>query len=134
MSASAKYQISRFCKSRWSYSGRVPKKTKVWVRRCIDAAQDIQEEKSFRKYGVQIRSKANAKVIRRDMRCRQYSLAGRPMKAPMLREALWEWFVSVRGAVAARIPAKVVLLKAKQIATDMVRKCAENVALSISLP
>ena len=35
--------------------------------------------------------------------------------------ALWDWFVSVRGAVAARIPAKVVLLKAKQIATEMVK-------------
>ena len=133
LSASAKYQISRFCKSRWSYSGQVPKKTKVWVRRCIVCAKDIHEEKSFWKYGVQIRSKANAKVIRRDMRCRQYSLAGRPMKAPMLREALWEWFVSVRGVVAARIPAKVVLLKAKQIGTELVKHMQKS-GVFIDLP
>ena len=121
LSDSSKYQISRFCKSRWSYSGTVPKKTKVWVRRCIDSAKDIQEEKSFWKYGQHIRSKANAKVVRRELRSRKYSLAGRPTKAPMLRDALWEWFVSVRGAVAARIPSKVVLLKAKQVANEIVK-------------
>ena len=121
LSDSSKYQISRFCRYRWSYSGPVPKKTKVWVRRCIDSAKDIQEEKSFWKYGQQIRSKGNAKVVRRELRSRKYSLAGRPTKAPMVRDALWEWFVSVRGAVAARIPAKVVLLKAKQVANEIVK-------------
>ena len=121
LSDSSKYQISRFCKSRWSYSGPVPKKTKVWVRRCIDQAKGIQDGKSFWKYGKHVRNKMNAKVVRRDLRSRKYSLAGRPPTAPMLRDALWDWFVSVRSAVAARIPAKVVLLKAKQIATEMVK-------------
>ena len=96
LSDSSKYHLSRFCKPRWSYSGTVPKKVKVWVRRCISDAKDIQEEKSFWKYGQHVRNRVNAKVIRRELRLRKYSLAGRPAKAPMLREALWEWFVSVR--------------------------------------
>ena len=41
------------------------------------------------------------------------------MMAPMLREALFDWFLSVRASVAARIPPKLVMHKAKMIATEM---------------
>ena len=44
------------------------------------------------------------------------------MHAPMLREALFDWFCSVRASVAARIPPKLVLMKAKAFATEMLRE------------
>ena len=44
------------------------------------------------------------------------------MHAPMLREALFDWFCSVRASVAARIPPKLVLMKAKGLATEMLRE------------
>ena len=44
---------------------------------------------------------------------------GGPVLAPMLRESLFDWFLSVRASVAARISPKLVLLKAKMFATEM---------------
>ena len=41
---------------------------------------------------------------------------------PMLRETLYDWFLSVRSAVATRIPPKVVRMKADALATSLVQE------------
>ena len=57
---------------------------------------------------------ANAKLHR--LRGRQ----GRPKKAAIIGELLWEWFASIRNSIVGRIPATVVVSKAQQVCEDYV--------------
>ena len=57
---------------------------------------------------------ANAKLYR--LRGRQ----GRPKKAAIIGELLWEWFASIRNSIVGRIPATVVVSKAQQVCEDYV--------------
>lgn len=40
---------------------------------------------------------------------------GRKKKAPEVREALYEWFIDVRGVLKARLPIRFLILKAKEL-------------------
>ena len=57
---------------------------------------------------------ANAKLHR--LRGRQ----GRPKKAAIIGELLWEWFASIRNSIVGRIPSTVVVSKAQQLCEDYV--------------
>ena len=57
---------------------------------------------------------ANAKLHR--LRGRQ----GRPKKAAIIGELLWEWFASIRNSIVGRIPSTVVVNKAQQLCEDYV--------------
>ena len=50
---------------------------------------------------------------------------GRPFKAPMIREALFEWFSYLRVSTACkvRVPRKLVQLKASALAEEYTREC-----------
>ena len=110
-----------FCKELWTYSGKVPKKDKVWQRRCIAQARLIQSGVHPWKIGKAMRSRSSS-FVPRHLRARKSGLQGRLVKAAMLRESLFDWFLSIRGAVATRNPTKIVLLKAKALASDMLRE------------
>ena len=110
--------LSQYCKHKWTYDGAVPKSVKVWVRRCVDAAIEVRDHKRPWKVGPTLKRKKLG-LVPREHRSRQYGLQGRPVMAPILREALFDWFLSVRSAVATRTPPKLALLKAKAIASEM---------------
>ena len=57
------------------------------------------------------------------LRRRRRGLQGRPQKAPVVRELLFEWFSVLRNSVAARIPLKLVMVKAAQLVEDYVAEC-----------
>lgn len=46
---------------------------------------------------------------------------GRPYKAALVREGLWDWFCDIRRSVAAPLSPKLVLMKAKHLATELLR-------------
>ena len=128
-----KHKISDFCKHKWSYGRIVPKAVKVWIARCIQSAEEMTEGLRPWKAGSSLRRNKYA-LVPRQQRMRRYGLQGRPMWAPMLRETLFDWFLSVRASVKARLPAKLVLNKAKMIATEMLaemRRINEFVRLPI---
>ena len=61
-------------------------------------------------------------LVPRTYRLYRYGLQGRPAKALMLREALFDWLVSIWGlcvCVCARIHPKVVLMKGKALASEL---------------
>ena len=57
---------------------------------------------------------ANAQLHR--LRGRQ----GRPKKAAIIGELLWEWFASIRNSIVGRNPATVVVSKAQQLCEDYI--------------
>lgn len=115
---STRFRLSAFCKFKWFYAGVVPKKQKVWVSRCIRAALRVSTGIQPWKVGPALRLSKRA-LVPRSLRIRDYGRQGAPVLAPMLREALFDWFLSVRASVAARIPPKLVLMKAKCIASEL---------------
>jgi len=46
------------------------------------------------------------------------SFQGRPRKAPVLSELVFQWFVDIRGSIKGRLPTRTVLCKARQIAIE----------------
>ena len=58
---------------------------------------------------------------------------GGKRKAPWLDEALWDWFVDIRRSVASAMTPKIVILKAREIADQALRK-AKEANLHIELP
>ena len=57
---------------------------------------------------------------------RRRNTGGPKVKAGFLREALWDWFVDIRSAVACRIPPKFVLKYAQDMANEVVRDMART--------
>ena len=129
----SKLQVSNFCKHKWSHGRIVPKAVKMWVTRCIKSAEEITTGLQPWKVGTSLRRNKLA-LVPRQHRMRKYGNQGRPMWAPMLRETLFDWFLSIRASVKARLPVKLVLIKAKMIATEMLaemRRINEFVRLPI---
>ena len=129
---SSKFQLAPFCNHKWG-PGPVSKPRKMWVTRCIKAAQEVADKSRPWKVGSSVRQGQNTKICPRPFRLRQYGLQGRPVMAPMLREALFDWFCSVRASVLTRIPPKLVLLQAKAIATAMLHEMRRT-GMFVSLP
>ena len=96
----------------------MPKAQKVWVQRAIKEAMQVSTNDQPWKVGTALRLSRQA-IVPRSLRLRNYGRQGAPVLAPMLREALFDWFLCIRTCVAARIPPKLVLLKAKRIATEL---------------
>ena len=115
---STKFQLSAFCMFKWKYTGVVPKKQKMWLTRCIKAALQVSTGSQPWKVGASLRL-SKRRLVPRSLRARGYGRQGAPALAPMLRETVFDWFLSVRASVAARIPPKLVLMKAKCIATEL---------------
>ena len=124
-----RHRVSEFCKHKWTYGRVVPRAVKMWVSRCIKAGQAVSTGRQVWKTGSCVRRHKFA-LVPRPFRMRAYGLQGRPVMAPMLREALFDWFLSVRASVKARIPQRMVLSKAKAVATDLLGRCVERVPSS----
>ncbi|MCP4241726.1 MAG: hypothetical protein GY772_14295 [bacterium] len=59
-------------------------------------------------------------------RFRARGMQGRPRKAPLVRELLYDWFTSLRRSVTCRIPRKALENKAKAIVDDYIVKHARR--------
>ena len=115
---SSRRQLHAFCKHKWAYEGGVPKAVKMWLTRCIKAAQVVDTGNQPWKVGPTLQRSKFA-LVPRQHRLRMYGLQGRPVLAPMLRENLFEWFCSLRASITVRVPSKLLMLKAKCIASEM---------------
>jgi len=116
----SKDSANAFAKTLWSYpTGAVPKKDKQFLHRCRILALAVND-------GTIVSSGRANKVadlggrVKREVRCRFRGRQGRPVVAEFLDEAVWDWFVMMRSAVVARIPPKLVLMKAKAFAAEAV--------------
>ena len=70
---------------------------------------------------------ASAQRVRRFReRFRVPSKAGRPVKAGVVREELYDWFCLLKRSVQGRIPAAFVLQKACTLVEDYVLECARR--------
>ena len=114
-----------FMKSQRRYSGRVPKKDTVWLARCarLAAADD------FGQLGVVPRGACGGKRppthegrTPSHLLLRQRLRQGPPVKCPIIRELLWDWFVDIRASVASRISPRLLLAKARQLADQVLRE------------
>ena len=63
------------------------------------------------------------RVKRYTERCRVKSLAGRSVKAGMVREELYDWFCLIKRSVKGRIPPAFVLQKASTLVEEYCRVC-----------
>ena len=64
------------------------------------------------------------KSVRFGHRRRQIGTQGRPTKASLVREKLFEWFCSIRHSVKTRLPARAVLGQARILTEKYVHQCA----------
>ena len=60
------------------------------------------------------------------VRRRRKGMQGRPEKAPIIKELLFEWFSMLRNSVCARISPKFVMLKASTLVDDYVKECLKK--------
>lgn len=127
--ASAKCSLKAFSETKWLLKD-VPKKTRAFVRRCAIAAEEFKSgDKIWKTTGV----RQSGQGVARPQRLRKGGNAGRPVKAMCLREGIWDWFVSIRSAVATRIPPKLVLVKAQALASELIKEM-ERTGVWIDLP
>ena len=109
--------FSRQC---MGFVGRVPKKHKVFLARCIRAAAASRSDGGR---GPPITAQSSAKDRRPDRYLQRRRMSqGPPFKCPIVREYLWDWFVDIRRSIAGRISPKFVLKKAEQIATEVLKE------------
>ena len=104
----------------------VPKKDRVWLRRCITASRITVAEQSLGGViSVSTCGPRNRRVptsvarVLRALRQRAAGLQGASYKCPELRELLWDWFVDVRASVAGMMTPRLVLQKARDIASQL---------------
>ena len=63
---------------------------------------------------------ATRRVVRFHQRCRVKSMAGRPVKAGVVREELYDWFCLIKRSVRGRTPPAFVLQRASTLVEDYV--------------
>lgn len=101
-----------------------PKKDRTWLSAAVKLA-NARVAKSGTLHLVGERGgRAATRYTRTPERLlkRQRGMQGRPFKAGLVREGLWDWFCDVRRSVAAPLSPKFVLMKAKQLATQLLQE------------
>ena len=112
-----------FLKTRNVYVGKVPKKDRVWLARCVAMAQDGETQLRASTPGGQGGKRPASYIDRTPERflLRRRMRQGPPYKCPLIREMLWDWFVDIRASLATTISPKFVLLRARQIADSILK-------------
>jgi hypothetical protein len=99
------------------YGGQVPKKDKMWLTGCIAA---LKEHSGLSRRHVKVAGSSALRRMPTRLLSRRRIQQGPPFKCPLLRELLFDWFVDLRRSLATTISPKFVLLKARQLADDIV--------------
>ena len=109
--------VRQFCKAHLPSCAWNRQMGKRVVRAGKLAATYKDAELGKRSQGRQVvREKHVASVLRKNRRTRQ----GQPLKAIAVEEALFAWFVDIRGSVVGRLPSAVVLARARQLLMEYV--------------
>ena len=98
----------------------------VWnaqVRCRIIRCGELAKNHSGSWHGTGLHGQRKSSSRMRPLECRKniISSAGRPVKAVAVREALFAWFVDMRGSVKGRFPQKLVMLQATFLVEQYVR-------------
>ena len=101
-------ELVSYCRAKWKFEDEVPKRVRQWLSRCAAVAS--------KESGVPVASASDKHRFR--ARGRQ----GRPIMCPEIREGLFDWFIAVRGAVAARITSRFLRLKALAMREDLLQE------------
>ena len=70
-----------------------------------------------------VKEPAQKRCKRFSQRCRVKSFAGRPVKAGLVREELYDWFCLIKRSVRGRIPTAFMLQKASTLVEEYVAAC-----------
>lgn len=105
-----------FARQRWNYDA-VPDGIRQWVKRCDASARKASASLSPNG-NIQVASGYTSGRKARRARLNQ----GRPFKLGVMRSELFDWFVSVKASVSARLPAKVVKAKAKELGDECLQE------------
>ena len=106
------------------YAGAPPKKDKQW----LDRARRLAKSRLDSSHALHAATERGGRPPRRFSRTPENLLKrmrlrqGRPYKAALVREGLWDWFCDVRRSVAAQLSPKFVLMKAKALATELLQQ------------
>lgn len=109
--------------TRRRYEGEVPKRERVWLADCVHMAEKMRQEwggiapraRGGRKPTIAGRKLLDGHLLRRRLG------QGRPQKCSLVSEFLWDWFVDVRASVSAKVSPRFVLMKARQIAGEILK-------------
>lgn len=104
-----------------AYRGLVPKVDRVWLASCLKLVQEEDKHTHALSVGRHGGAKPTSAVSRTPVSAlqRRRITQGPPYKCPVIREQLWDWFVDIRASIAGAVSPKFVLMKARQIATDV---------------
>ena len=126
--ASSPAQLRDYLRQRWSgFEHTVPKKDRVWLAGCSAAFLVRSKDAANCGAGVLLPlcrgRKASEAAARRPkaLLLRSQGLQGPAFKCPQLRDLLWDWFVDMRASVATVLLPKIVLAKAREIASQLLR-------------
>ena len=96
-----------------------PKKDRVWLTRSVQDATANQielESPAPRSLAGGVRRTVAVERTPDNFLSRKRLRQGPPVKAPLIREALWDFFVDLRRSIASVVSPKFLLMKAREIA------------------
>ena len=73
-----------------------------------------------------VKEPAQKRCKRFSQRCRVKSSAGRPVKAGLVREELYDWFCLIKRSVRGRIPTAFMMQKARTLVEEYVTACLQQ--------
>jgi hypothetical protein len=113
-----------------------PKKDKVWLTRSVQDATANQIELASpapRSLSGGMRRTVAVEWTPDNFLSRKRLRQGPPVKAPLIREALWDFFVDLRRSVASVASPKFLLMKAREIA-EVVLKAQRETGHYVPMP
>ena len=119
----SKRKLAEFLEKTEKFDGKVPKKKRVWLAECAQMAAS-----SHGPNGSLKNRKATKAVERTPDRFlkRQRKRQGAKYKCPLIREMLWDWFVDIRRSLATTISSKCVIMKARELADQVLKVMRES--------
>ena len=125
--AVSKTPYADFVRDCFHFQGKkVEDSQRKFVKRCAQLAAEEEAGKNVTARGRPHKGVLRCTLVPPRLARRRRSLVGPKCKAGFLREALWDWFVDIRSAVACRIPPKFVLKQAQNMANEVVQDMART--------
>ena len=110
-------------------SGGIRKRERVWLARCVTLARPVVEGKEVSpdkgQKKLHFRGSRQGKHTPAMLLKRRRGKQGPRPKLALLRETFWDfWFVDIRRSIKGRLPRKVMLMKARAVASQLTREMA----------
>ena len=125
--AVSKTPYADFVREYFQFQGRrVEGSQKEFVKRCAWLAAEKETGKNVTGKGRLHTGVMRNTLVKPASARRRPGLGGPKPKAGFLREALFDWFVDMRSAVACRLPPKFVMHHAEMMADEIIRGMART--------